>query len=426
MNKFRLLLLCTLCVLMSLKSEAAPDNFLDTTQSEIRVNPNIDMSIIDASTAIVYPDFVNLSDNYIQMNGCDWSLLSRYFNHPDSCPFTVVHIGDSHLQADVVTSVVRNRLGDCHGKLRGRGLIIPFRLAGTNQPSDYRFTTSCDVGQSRLVSRRTRTTTGFTGISIRPYRKSFDLNITTNELFDALIIYYTGIDLRLTTAENNGKSVPFYAHTGDCTLAIVFDKAYKEIKLRLNAPDGTDIHGINAEHGYTGLAYHVIGNNGAEFASYSNLKSFGGNISLLSPDLIIYSLGTNEAFGNFNSSTFRQQMDSLITEVKTANPRSFILLTTPSECQRRKGHRRNRRYTINENVSAARDAILQYGRDKSIPVYDWYKVSGGAGSSTKWLNNNLLSRDRIHMSNSGYRVYGGLLSDALIQVLCPDPTQIKK
>ena len=44
------------------------------------------------------------------MNGADWSVLRHRLAHADSSRVSIVHIGDSHLQADMATSVVRRRL----------------------------------------------------------------------------------------------------------------------------------------------------------------------------------------------------------------------------------------------------------------------------------------------------------------------------
>jgi lysophospholipase L1-like esterase len=64
-------------------------------------------------------------------------------------------------------------------------------------------------------------------------------------------------------------------------------------------------------------------------------------------------------------------------------------------------------------VARLRDVIVEYGKDNGIPVYDWYEVAGGEGSSHKWLANKLLGRDRIHLSWPGYAVMGSMLYDAI-------------
>ena len=45
--------------------------------------------------------------------------------------------------------------------------------------------------------------------------------------------------------------------------------------------------------------------------------------------------------------------------------------------------------------------------------WDWYSISGGANSLKMWLNEGLSRQDLIHLTNSGYKVKGKLLYDAI-------------
>src|ERR1700722_15048738 len=47
----------------------------------------------------------------------------------------IVHIGDSHIQADILSGTVRNKLQQYFGNA-GRGLIFPYQLAKSNAPAD--------------------------------------------------------------------------------------------------------------------------------------------------------------------------------------------------------------------------------------------------------------------------------------------------
>jgi hypothetical protein len=51
----------------------------------------------------------------------------------------IVHIGDSHIQADFLTGEVRRRLQACFGNA-GRGFVFPYRIANSGGALDVRFT----------------------------------------------------------------------------------------------------------------------------------------------------------------------------------------------------------------------------------------------------------------------------------------------
>lgn len=198
------------------------------------------------------------------------------------------------------------------------------------------------------------------------------------------------------------------------------------------------------------MFYHTIGNNGATYQTYNNIGTLGRGIAPLQPDVIILSLGTNEAFGHFDVGLFIAQVDKLVNNLKASNPGVPILIVTPMECQRsvynttsrkvrkpvkvpvkgKKGKKkyrtqtktvtetkRVRSYGVNSNVAAVRNALLQYGRDNKIAVYDWYEIAGGAGASGKWLTDGLYGRDRVHHTSKGYRLQGYMLYRALSEAL---------
>lgn len=124
-------------------------------------------------------------------------------------------------------------------------------------------------------------------------------------------------------------------------------------------------------------------------------------------------MGTNEAFGRFDAARMIDSIDRLVRELRRYNPAAEMLLVTPMECQRRS----RKGYAINGNVKSVRDAIVMYGKDNRIPVYDWYKIAGGYRASDKWIGEGLYGRDRIHHTVKGYKVQGFMLYEALTKAL---------
>lgn len=383
----------------------------DDNQAELRENPEMDSdkNINYALPKIEYPQYINLDANHINMNNDDWSDLVAHIDLSNNQLVNIVHIGDSHLQADMATAVTRLRLGEHYGS-GGRALVTPFKLAGTNEPVDYSITTDVSLLQSRLLKLPWQTAMGFTGIGIRPLKETFNINISTKEPFDSIAIYYSGDSLYVLN---------------DCTMdlksgiaSIALSDTCSNISLQMKSRGRVDIHGFNLVHGKSGIAYHVIGNNGATFFHYNGIRNFARDISSFDPSLIIISLGTNEAFGRTSDEEMMTQMKTMISTLKTQCPNACFLLTTPSECQRRtyrgSGRRRRRTgYAVNTNVKRLRNVILEFANKENIPVYDFYAIAGGDGSSTKWLNDGKMNKDRVHLLRPGYTLQGNLFTDAL-------------
>ncbi len=388
----------------------------DDTQAELRENPDMgtDSASLSVARGAICPGYINIDANHIIMNGADWSGLAARLQKADSARVDIVHIGDSHLQADMGTAVTRSRLAGLYGSA-GRALVVPFKLAGTNEPVDYSITSSSPMVKSRLLKLPWPTEMGFTGIGVRPEENEFAVTVSAHEPFDSVAVFYSGKDLRLIS------SLPSSQHQGVLTVSL--PDTTSSVELRFNASEGTTLHGFNLIRGRSGVAYHVIGNNGATYGSYNMIPRFADGVAGFAPALIIVSLGTNEAFGKTSDEEMRLQMYALVRDLRKACPDSRLLLTTPSECQRKRVTRRRRRrrvrtsYSVNTNVKRLRNVILDFAEKEGIPVYDFYEVAGGSGSSAKWLEDATLNKDRIHLTKVGYTLQGNLFTDALEEAL---------
>ena len=132
---------------------------------------------------IPIPSFIKRNANHIIYNGADWTGLRRAFEMSKESPVSIVHIGDSHVQADINTSTVRELLQYDFGNA-GRGLVSPLKICGTNQPTDYVFQSSNSWNTVKLMNTSWMQTVGFTGTSIRPASSTSELTIGTKDTDD--------------------------------------------------------------------------------------------------------------------------------------------------------------------------------------------------------------------------------------------------
>ncbi len=397
----------------------------DTTDADVRANPIFGEDRESGSESRRYA-FIHYNANRICLNGADWSGLRHILKDAAAGHGTldIVHIGDSHIQAEGNTSRVRRHLQRRYGSA-GRGLITPFRLAGTNQPVDYRITSSSSFASAKLMRMPWSTTMGFTGISLAMPASTVSFDISNAQPFDAIAVYGRG-EISISAITVGSAEIAFDEIDGSNATLAVLDHAVSACTITIDAPGG-NIYGFELRHNDHGVRYHAIGNNGATFAQYNSIGGFGTSLRQLAPDLVILSLGTNEAFGKVSDETFTRQIDALVSDIRAHNPGVQIMLTTPSECQRsvyttvrtrRKRRRRAkikrvRSFAVNSNIARLRSAILRYGEQHHIATWDWYDVAGGNGSSAPWLSAHLLGGDRIHRTWAGYHLEGDLLAEAL-------------
>ncbi|WP_300715368.1 GDSL-type esterase/lipase family protein [uncultured Duncaniella sp.] len=388
---------------------------------------------------IPIPSFIKRNANHIIYNGADWTGLRKAFELSNESPVSIVHIGDSHVQADINTSTIRELLQYDFGNA-GRGLVSPLKICGTNQPTDYVFQSSNSWKTVKLMNTSWMQTVGFTGTSIRPASSTSELTIGTKDTddynpFSSTTIFHNGKLSIKEVTDADGNKLDFRAIPSRDYTQIVLSSLATKINVKFASAGDLTLYGASLSGERPGVFYHSIGNNGATFDSYNRIGSVGLGINPLHPNLVIISLGTNEAFGRQDIARFKRSIDLLVSNVRQANPDALILLTTPMECHRsvvtkkkvrvrrkgRKGYRTvtrtNKTYAVNMNIAPLRKAILDYGKANGVAVYDWYDVAGGSGASTSWINSDLFAKDRVHHTHKGYNLEGRLIYDAIMDAL---------
>lgn len=384
----------------------------DSTQLDERLNPDFAAVETDYGT---YPN-VRRDKNHIGMNGDDWSALGEKYRAAlagDSL-FTVVYLGDSHIQADFGGSVVRSRL--CANRPAGRGLIIPFRLAGTNQPTDYSIATTSPFTASRLLSLPWTTTMPFTGIGLQPKERNLSLDIKAPMPTKMLRFHTSAGNMQALGITADGTKVEFDSCVdSDSLMCVNLPCAASDIRIELECDKAT-IGGIEMLSDSTGVLVHSIGNNGATYSDYSLPQRFGQELARLHPDLVIIALGTNEAFGSTGMETLQNNIDNLLANIRRHNPGTKVLLVGPASCFRRqrRGRRRASRQIVNAKVATVARTIREYAEENSIPYYNHFAVAGSAPSQRQA---GLFSRDGVHYTKNGYRLWGNLLSDAILEAM---------
>ena len=384
---------------------------------------------------IAIPSFIHRNANHIILNGADWSQLRNAFLASGDRPVSIVHIGDSHVQADISSGTTRELLQYDFGNA-GRGLVSPLKMSGTNQPNDYVFQSRNSWNPVKLMSPTWRQTMGFTGTSIRPMTASAEITIGTSDRddydpFRSLTLFHNGSLTVKSVTSGSGEKLDFRAIPSHDYTQIMLPSPQTHVTIDFTSAGDLTVYGAMLSGDRPGLFYHAIGNNGAAYETYNRIGNVGAGIAPLSPDLIIISLGTNEAFGKLNTTSFKNSVDRLVKNIRAANPDALLLLTTPMECHRsvattrkvrvkgknRTVNRTSRSYSVNPNIAPLRNVILDYGKEHGIAVYDWYEVAGGRGASSSWISNKLFAKDRVHHTVKGYNIEGRLLYDALMDAL---------
>lgn len=330
----------------------------------------------------------------------------------------ILHIGDSHIQADIFSGRIRTLFsGEERIPMSGRGLVFPYTLAKTNNPYDYDITYTGKWVGCRHVQSTKNCHWGLAGIVASTADTAAKFTITLTDpiyAFNKIRLYYhlhnnnpldicieptdshVVITSEFTDPKNRYKEVTFSSAVGKATFKIT------------NYQNAIDIQNIWLDNDQIGLQYSSIGVNGAEAEHYLRCPDLFMQVKDYAPDLIIVSLGTNEAYAyGYNDYNFFVNLSVLIQRVKAAAPQASVLLTTPGH------HLRARKYQ-NPNILKSVNTVKNVSEQTGAALWDFYTVMGGNQSINKWYVAGLAKLDKLHLTHKGYQLQGTLLYYAII------------
>ena len=332
---------------------------------------------------------------------------------------TIVHIGGSHVQADVYPGRTRQRLqGFYPGMNGGRGSVFPYKLSQTNNPQDYRFEFSGQWETCRNVEMNKSCSIGLSGITaittdpesklVFKLQKSSDIKYTFNKV---KIFHSFGTDFFVPLLDSV-KVVSVEKSTELGYTDFYLDKEYSSFSFKLHKIDSLqnsfELYGISLENDDPGFVYHAAGINGASFNSFLRCNLFEKHLKALHPDLVIISLGTNDAYTTkFKPEVYQANYEQLIIKILQVVPDAAILNTVANDSYL------FRRYP-NKNTQLASEVIYKVAKKYNCGVWDFFELMGGFNSSKLWLKQNLMGRDLIHFNYEGYILKGDLFFNAFI------------
>jgi lysophospholipase L1-like esterase len=335
------------------------------------------------------------------------------------------HIGGSHIQADIYTHDFRTFLQTHWNGLSGeRGLVFPFDLAKTNNPSNYHFSSPNQWKSFRSVNDHSIDLDyGITGATIKCPDSVITINFKHMRTmikppFNQLrILHNTGefpYDLNFGGQELLVSETSHHGELGytDVTFTDYIDSLDLQFVKNISGPYTLEIYGFEFLNELPGITYNAIGINGAGLYTYLANEHFLRDLKVHPPDLFVFSVGTNDAYTSYNSfdpSVYKRNLESLMKLILSVNPKCALLLTVPNDNQFHN--------SPNKNTERQREVIIQLAQEYQMPIWDFYGVMGELGSSLTWKKNGLMQSDYVHFTSTGYHLIGNLLINSFTKYL---------
>lgn len=390
----------------------------------------------------------------------------------------IVHIGDSHIQGDLMTNEIRKRLQYQFGNA-GRGLVFPYQLAKTNGSYNERFKSNRTWESYRNILPHKNNPVGLSGIAlwrdsggfvvemnvkdvaykfntikiITPQNKNmFDLAVSSKinsiqtterkvithkikkgEVLGTIADKYNvsvaeikrennlkstniraGRTLRISTNETRPKTISMSEFVPLDIQSDSFSHYYNSkgplsrIFLVPNKEASDyELNGLVLEKDASGIIYSGIGVNGAKYSDYNKYPLFFEQLKVLKPDLLVFSLGTNESYDKMESGKYIRELREFISNVRAQKiDAPIIVMTPPPSLLRRKPNTYIQDYTKD---------IIEAAKKDGFAVWDLYDEFGGMSGIQQLKTQGLIGPDWVHYSKKGYEKQGKMFTEALIR-----------
>ena len=374
---------------------------------------------------IIQSDFPNQSDNLVS--------ISTKKSKPTATDtlFTIMQIGDSHIQGDYFSGEVRIQLQSRFGNA-GRGLLFPYALAKSYGPKGVSVKQLGHWNGLKTMSGSFTDPLGVTGYAA--YTKypfsSFKLTLTEkfgeeNSLgtftvpeFQKIRIWHStdpqSFQLKLDSEFERVDEFSSSSGSGWGISSFESNVPQKEFSLNLQKSDSNQDH--FGFYGFEfvpkinrGVVYHHCGVVGAQFPHLINKATQTiEQIAYLKPDILVFSFGTNEAYnGKLDTLVYTETILKFLEDIQLLLPNTAIILTTPPDTRSSNRIPPHQKNVINQfyKIAKERDAI----------VYDLNAAMGGWGSLYRWYENKLTISDKLHFNTAGYALQGQLFTLSILE-----------
>lgn len=330
-------------------------------------------------------------------------------------PIKIVHLGDSHIQIGYFSAQIRELLNSID-PLKGSGITFPYSLAKSVDGAIFRAKKKGSWEGDNILSTKPKLDLGLTGYSIKTLDSTASISFQIKDPtfnFTELKIWYNTDSLSFTpTLGDNFELEELVRTSGKMGYARFRRKnPVTQFELQLIKSDSSatefQLHGLDFITANSDFEYHSLGVVGAQFTHLiQHTILWKEHLKLLTPDLLIFSYGTNEAYnGNFDSNAYTKQINRFLNEIREVVPSISILLTSPPDTRSR------------NRIPKMQHAIIEAQSKIQSSFYDLNKVMGGFGSFQPWYESDYFLKDKLHLTKSGYQLQAKLFMLALIRQL---------
>jgi len=331
----------------------------------------------------------------------------------------ILHIGDSHIQADFLSDRIREHFQTFFlGTAGSRGFVFPFKMIRSNNAFNFAVNYSGNWVGCRNVEKNKTCTLGLSGASATTTDSvcSFSVRLRKNhscDNFNKVRVFHIFGNKRYNIETDNYILKQDFTNNDSTGYTLFELKNYTDsITFNISKTDTLQnsftLYGLSLDNNDPGIIYHSTGVNGADFPAFNMCNIFGEQMFELHPDLIIVSLGTNDSYSpKWDREALKNNVITFIKLLKKCN-NVPVVFATPCDNYIR------RRYK-NSSIETASEIIINTAKEQNCASWNLYDVMGGYGSMLYWYKSGLSAGDKLHFNKKGYDIQGDLFFEAFIK-----------
>jgi len=330
-------------------------------------------------------------------------------------PVRIMHFGDSHTAADILTADIRRHFQQDLGD-GGAGWLLPKNSMSTRRLGVASGATSGwsieGIG-GRVAPDRIYGPAGIALSTSQPNERAWIE--TSGNHFELYYVRQPGggkIDVLVDGASALDGPLSLQAPTPEAS-HLFFDTPAADgrhrVEVRTLSAGQVRILGIVAEHITPGVVYDVLGVNGARASRILswNQPALAAVLADRKPDLIVLEYGTNEvADSGWTVASYQRFLAGLVRRLQSMAPQASVLLLGPPD-------RSDLPVAVNKMplmIAAQRRASFAAG----AAFWSSYDAMGGGGTMNAWAAQGLGQSDHVHLTRAGYNRIGDLFYQDLM------------
>ncbi|KOY86586.1 hypothetical protein AD998_10905 [bacterium 336/3] len=336
--------------------------------------------------------------------------------------FRVFHYGDSQLEGDRMTSILRSqfqeRFGGCGAGINGMNNNTNAKLS-VKQENDSRWKTFSVFGNIIAPHNYFGALANFyqfadtAGYVI--YKKSDRTHYKNQKIENIKILYRNPnapVQLKIFEKENLIAQKELLPSRNFTIEQIETPNNFEEMKISFNSRKSPDIYGValDCQKGITFDNIPIRGSAGLEFHKIesNHLQKQARDLKIR---FVILQFGVNVGLNSSDYNFYENQFYKEIMYLKKAMPQASFLVIGTSD----RSYKKENGYASYPGIIKLRDAQKRAAFRAGCAFWDLYEAMGGRNSMPTWVKEGLAGKDYTHFKIEGANLVGNMLYQALIK-----------